>query len=108
MHKEKKHLKHDILVPFLLITCPEFEGAQCDKKDKVTLELFPNPSKSRVNDGAFGFSEVESVCGAACELVSETKGRVSVPHSCCMWRRISKFATSAISNSLLALIIILP
>lgn len=46
----KEHLKHDILVPFLLITCPEFEGAQCGKKDTVTLELFHNPSESGVND----------------------------------------------------------
>ena len=76
MHKEKKHLKRDILVPFLLITCLEFEGAQCDEKDKVTLELLPNPSESRANDGGFGFSEVESVCGVACELFSETRGRV--------------------------------
>ncbi|GAB0191828.1 arf-GAP with GTPase, ANK repeat and PH domain-containing protein 1 [Grus japonensis] len=26
------------------VTCPELESAQCDKKDKVTLELFPNPN----------------------------------------------------------------
>lgn len=49
---------------------------RCDKKDKVTLQLFPNPRESRVNDGAFGFSEVECVCGVACELFSETEGSV--------------------------------
>lgn len=74
MHKEKEHLNHDIIVLFLLITYSELEGAQCGKKDKVTLELFPNRSESGVNDRAFGFSEVKS--GVACELFSETKGRV--------------------------------
>jgi len=31
-------------------SCPESEGAQCEEKGKVTLELFPNASKSRVDD----------------------------------------------------------
>lgn len=55
----KGQLKHDILVVFIAVTCPEFEDAQCDRKGKFSLKLLTDASECQAKEGIFDFPEAE-------------------------------------------------
>lgn len=73
LHSEKNHLKHYLFLPFILTICLAFGGAQCARKSQVTLELFPNPCKPRVNDSlVFSLRPKEGLPRVAASAISNS------------------------------------